>query len=380
MKITLKNTPEQCELIQAMASKDALVRMEAQTAFAEFMGKVLGKTMDQAPTIGNFYNNLPFAKDTVPSIPLDLYSDVSDMDYIHVWSQHADGGLGTNEVKPGTQEMYLDTYKLTSAISFDRKHAKNSRLDVVSKSMTRMMQEILFKQDNFAIGPVMNAVSTATTNGLSHIFRTGVSGRFLPQDLAALRTRMKRINTSFIRGTPDGTQGAITDILFSPEAAENLRSMAYNAVNTLTAPISGAIKDAVPAPESIREKLFESAGMTSFMGITFHEFLEFGQANRFNTVFDVAAGSTTYYQVDGATGGAVFDGTATGDQLMLALDRSGDALLRLTATDSDTGSSFTMQSDNQFEVYNRTGKMGMFGEVEEGRVILDVRKIAALIL
>ncbi len=378
MKITLKNTPEQCELIQAMASKDALVRMEAQNAFAEFMGKVLGQTMNQANTIGNFYSNLPFAKDTVPSIPLDLYADVTDVGYVNIWSQHADGGLGTNEVKPGTQEMYLDTYNLTSAISFDKKHAKNSRLDVVSKSMTRMMQEIMFKQDNFAIGPVMNSVASASTNGLSHIFRTSVSGRFLPQDLANLRTRMKRINTSWIKGTPDGSQGSITDILFSPEAAESLRSMAYNAINTLTAPQGSAVKDSVAAPESIRARLFETAGMAEFMGVTFHEFLEFGPANRFNTVFDVAAGSTSYYQADGSSGGGVFNDSV--DQIMLGLDRSSDALLRLTATDSDTGSSFELQADNQFEVYNRTSKMGFFGSVEEGRVILDVRKLAALIL
>lgn len=378
MKITLKNTPEQCELIQAMASKDPLVRMEAQTAFAEFMGKVLGETANNAPTLANYYSNLPFAKDTVPSIPLSLYSDVTDVGYVSIWSQHADGGLGTNEMKPGTQEMYVDTYPINSAISFDKKHAKNSRLDVVSKSMTRLMQEVLFKQENFAVGPLMSALSTASTNGLSHVFRVGTAGRFLPQDLSGLRTRMKRINTSWIRGTPDGNQGGITDILFSPEAAENLRSMAYNAINTLTAPQGSAIKDSVAAPESIRAQLFESAGMTSFMGVTFAEFLEFGANSRFNTVFDVAAGSTAYAQADGTTGSATFtDGT---DQIMVALDRNKDSLIRLTATDSDTGSSFDLQSDNQFEVYNRTGKVGFFGGMEEGRVILDVRGIAGLIL
>lgn len=377
MKITLKNTTEQCELIQAMASKDPLVRMEAQTAFAEFMGKVLGETMNQAPILANYYNNLPYAKDTVPSIPLALYSDVTDVGYVNIWSQHADGGLGTNEMKPGTQEMYIDTYNINGAISFDKKHAKNSRLDVVSKSMTRLMQEVMFKQENFAVGPLMSALSTASTNGLSHIFRVGFAGRFLPQDLAALRTRMKRINTSWIRGTPDGNQGSITDILFSPEAAENLRSMAYNAVNTLTAPQTTAIKDSVPAPESIRAQLFESAGMTSFMGITFTEFLEFGANSRFNTVFDVAAGSTSYAMADGSNGSTFTDGT---DQIMIGLDRNKDSLIRLTATDSDTGSSFDLQADNQFEVYNRTGKIGYFGGLEEGRVILDVRGLAGLIL
>jgi len=378
MKLTLKNTPEQCELIQAMASKDPLVRMEAQTAFAEFMGKVMGQTMDQAAILPNFFTNLPYSSDSPATIPLDIYSDVTDVGYVNIWSQHADGGLGTNEMKPGTQEMYIDTYNLTSAISFDKKHAAKSRLDVVSKSMTRMMQEVMFKQENYSVGPLMSALANASTNGLAHAYRVGVSARFLPQDLAALRTRMKRINTSWIRGTPSGNQGSITDILFSPEAAENLRSMAYNAINTLTAPIGSAIKDAVPAPEKIRAQLFESSGMSNFMGITFHEFNEFGASSRFNTVFDVAAGATTYAQADGTTGAAAFtDGT---DQIMIGLDRTLDSLFRVTSTDPDTNSSFDLQADNQFEVYNRTGKIGYFGSVTEGRLILDVRAIVGLIL
>jgi hypothetical protein len=380
MKITLKNTAEQIELVQAMASRDPLVRMEAQTAFAEFMGKVLGETMAQANTIGNFYTNMPFAKDSVPSIPLDLFAEVTDLDWISIWSQHADGGLGTNELKPPTQETYLDTYQIDSAISVDKRHAKGSRLDVISKCMTRMAQEILWKQDNFAIGPLMSALANASTNGKAHVVRVAVADRFLPQDLAQLRTRMKRINTSFIRGTPAGNQGSITDMLISPEAAEALRSMAYNAINTAPAPQTSPIIDGIAAPESIRAKLFESAGMSEFMGINFHEFNEFGDNQRFNLVFDAAAGGTTYYQDDGASGGAVFAGTT--DTLMVGLDRSGsDALLRLTATDSETGSEFNLMADNQFEVYNRTAnKIGWYGSMEEGRVILNNRKIMGLVL
>lgn len=378
MKLTLKNTPEQCELIQAMASKDPLVRMEAQTAFAEFMGKVMGETLNQAPVLANFFTNLPYSSESPATIPLDLYSDVTDVGYVNIWSQHADGGLGTNEMKPGTQEMYVDTYNLDSAISFDKKHAAKSRLDVVSKSMTRMMQEVLFKQENYSVGPLMSALANASTNGLAHAFRVGYAGRFLPQDLATLRTRMKRINTSFIRGTPAGNQGSVTDILFSPEAAEALRSMAYNAINTGTAPQGSAIKDSVAAPESIRAQLFESSGMTNFMNVTFHEFNDLGPISRFNTVFDVAAGSTAYAQADGSSGSATFtDGT---DQIMIGLDRNRDSLFRVTSTDPDTNSSFNLQADNQFEVYNRTGKVGFFGQVTEGRLILDTRAIMGLIL
>lgn len=372
MKITLKETPEQIQLIQAMASRDPLVRMQALTAFAEFMGKPISVAIEQAPTIGNFYTTMTYAKDTAPSIPLDLFSDVTDNGYFSVWSQHADGGLGTNEVKPPSQEMYVDTYPINSAISFHKKHAAGSRLAVISKAMSKLMQEILYVQDNFAIGPVMNAVANASTNGLSHVLRVGVADRFLPQDLANLRIRMKRINTSYMKGTAAGGQGSITDILLSPEAAEELRGMAYNAINTKGAPQGSPAQDSVAAPESIRARLFEASGISEFMGINFHEYNEFGDGKRFNTVFSGAAGSTSY-------DGSAF--TDASDTFMLALDRSKESLIRLVATDSENGSSFTLEADTQFDGSNRAkGLLGYFGSMEEGRLIMDVRGLAGLIL
>ena len=41
MKITLKRTPEQVELVKAMASRNRQVAYEAQIALAEFIGPVL---------------------------------------------------------------------------------------------------------------------------------------------------------------------------------------------------------------------------------------------------------------------------------------------------------------------------------------------------
>lgn len=380
MKITLKNTPEQVALVQAMASRDPMVRMEANNAFAEFMGKVMAEVINNAPVLSNLYSALPaFDFDTPPTVPLDLYADVTDMDYINIWSQSADGGLGTNELKPSTQEMYIPTYNLNSAVSFDKKHLAKSRLDVLSKSMTRLAQEILWKQENFSAGPLFSALANAETNGIKHVFRTRVSTRFVMDDLNDLITRMRRINTSFIRGTPVGQQGKITDILFSPEAEQELRSMAYNAINTKTAPIASAVKDSVAAPESIRAQMFDSVGLPSFFGISFSSFNEFGVGTdkRFNYTFDVAAGSTSYADYAGANG-AAFDGTAS--QVMVALDRSKDSLLKATVKD-ELGSEFTLESDNQFGVYNRAAaKVGYFGGVNEGRMILDNRALAAIIL
>lgn len=381
MKITLKNTPEQVELLKAMASRDPIVRMEANTAFAEFVGPVMAEVINNAPVLSNLYSALPaFDFDTPPTVPLDLYADITDTDFLHVWSQSADGGLGTNELKPATQEMHIPTYNHTSAWSFDRKHVAKSRLDVVSKSLTRVAQEILFKQENYSSGPLFNALANAVTNGKKHVFRTRVAGRFLMDDLNDLLTRMRRINTSFNQGTPIGGQGKVTDILFSPEAEQELRSMAYNAINTKTAPQSSAIKDSVAAPESIRAQMFDSVGVPNFFGVNFSSFNEFGEGTdkRFNLVFDVAAGSTSYADYDEANG-AVFDSSAT--QIMVALDRTRDSLLKATVKD-EYGSEFSFETDDQFNAYGSRAqkKFGMHGGVTEGRIVLDTRALMGMIL
>jgi hypothetical protein len=49
MKITLKQTPEQVELVKAMASKNRDVAYEAQTALAEFIGPVWRRSLTRLP-------------------------------------------------------------------------------------------------------------------------------------------------------------------------------------------------------------------------------------------------------------------------------------------------------------------------------------------
>ena len=140
MKITLKRTPEQIQLVKAMASRNRTVAYEAQVALAEFIGPVLAEVINNAPTISNLFTSLQFNADDNPSIPLDLYYDINDEDYVKVYSQSHAGGLPTNQVLPTASELKVATYSLDTAVSFDRRYAAKSRMDVVSKTFTRVAQ------------------------------------------------------------------------------------------------------------------------------------------------------------------------------------------------------------------------------------------------
>jgi len=382
MKITLERTPEQVELIKAMASKNRDVAYEAQTALAEFIGPVLAEVVNSAPTVSNMFTSLQFNSDESPSIPLDLYHDITDEDYIQVWSQSVAGGLPTNQVAPSQSELKFTTYTLDSALSFDKRYASRSRLDVVSKTFTRMAQEILLKQEKTSASMIMTALANATTNSEQHVIRSAQTGRFLLSDLNKLFTKAKRINTSWNGGTPAERRGrGITDLLVSPEIVEEIRGLAYNPINTKGADGSApsAATNGLAGTDSMRDAIFNSAGIPEFYGVSIQEYNEMGDGQKWNTVFGAAAGSTTFadnYAVQ--QNGGVAQAIQGGEEILVGVDLSRESMIRAVATDSESGDEFSLVTDDQF--VTRQSKIGYYGSLEEGRMIIDDRVLLGLIV
>ena len=360
MNITLERTPEQVELIKAMASKNRDVAYEAQTALAEFIGPVLAQVINTAPTVSNMFTSLQFNQEDNPSIPLDLYHDIDDEDYIQVWSQTVPGGLPTNQVAPSQSELKFTTYRLDSALSFDKRYASRSRLDVVSKTFTRMAQEILLKQEKTSAVMIMNALANAKTNDIDHVIRSAQADRFLLADLNRLFTNAKRINTAWNGGTPAERRGrGITDLLVSPEIVEEIRGLAYNPINTVSnrtisaetadgagnsAKVSGGGGD-IAATDSLRDAVFNSAGIPEFYGVSIQEYNEMGSGQKWNKVFANAAGETTLFANHFASVGEASKFVEDSEEILVGVDLSRDSMIRAIATDSETGEEFSLVTD-----------------------------------
>ena len=382
MKITLKRTPEQVELVKAMASRNRSVAYEAQVALAEFIGPVLAEVLNNAPTVSTLFQSLQFDADDNPSIPLDLYYNIADEDYIRVWSQNHAGGLPSNQVLPTASELKLATYSLDTAVDFDRRYAAKSRMDVVSKTFTRVAQEILLKQERTSATLLMTALANASTksstaNFDSHIWACELENEFVLADINSLFTLAKRINSSWIAGTPTTRTRGITDIICSPEIVESIRSMAYNPINTVGGDGAGAratdgSQNPLAAPESLRDELWRNVGLNSFMGLNILEFNEMGVGQKFNDLFATAAAAGTGAGVyTSQNSGNSFTFAGANDEIVVGVDRTRDSLIRAVATDSESGSEFTLIADDQYSI--RQNKIGYFGSVEEGRVVLDNR-------
>lgn len=367
MNITIKRTEEQVELVKAMASRDRDVAYEAQQALAAFIGPVLAEVIDQAPTLSNLFTSFSFAADDNPSIPLDLYYDVTDDEYIKVYTTNRPGGLPSSHVTPTHSEMKLSTYRLESAVDFDKRYASRSRLDVVSKTMTRLAQEILLQQESASAGLLFG---TLADSGTDHFLSSNAAGTLSLDDFNRLLTQAKRNNPAWTGGTPERSRG-ITDLIVSPEVIQSLREIAYNPVNTKGSVTQIDVGDAaeklvdvpggaIPASDAMRQALFSQAGMPEFYGISLMEIYELGKGQKYTNVAKKLIGGSNF----------------TREDLVVGLDRSRESMLRAVAIDAESGTSLTVSADDQY--VTRSKKIGYYCELEEGRTIISDRGLIAM--
>jgi hypothetical protein len=399
--LKLKNTPEQIELIKAMGSRTKSTSEPAKEAFANFLGPVVQELLANASTANLIYTDVEFNEDDNPSYPLDLYFDNQNIGYVTVWSQAVAGGLASSTDVSVQQELKFDTYRLDTAVSWMLKYARRGRLDVAAKAIERMAQEVLIKQERNAWAVALKALAEAsstnvkrmgqglghavdtTSTGIGssdqlHVLRSTNASTFLLEDMNALMTRQRRINSSWAAGTSVSSfSKGLTDIYCSPEVKQDIRAYAYEPLNTATNARGAAAGDSagIPLPDSIREEIFNNAGIQEIYGVNIVELNELGLGQKYNKIFDHYAGATSYTQVDG-TNGTTF--TEASDQIIVGVDNSKSALVRPVAIQSESGGTFSASVDDQYS--DRSEKVGFYGHVEEGRVVLDARALCGVLL
>ena len=368
MKLKLKNTPDQIELVRAMGSNDNNVSMDAQTAFAAFIGPVVQQVLMQAGSANMLFTDMPYDEDDHPSIPLDLWY-TEGAGFVTIWSQSQAGGLPSSHIE-GLSELKVSTYRLDSAINILKKYARRARLDVVSRAIERMANEVLIKRELNEWAVALQALGTALTSGLRHVIPSGAQNFFLVDDLSNLITRSKLINRSYANGTPADYNGkGITDLFVSPEIKGQVRGFAYNPMNpvsTLSAPTTSAI----PLPNETRQRIFDAAGATEIFGITLHELMELGVARKYNTLFGVNVAAGVSFAGVNFSGGT--------DEILVGVDLSRECCIRPIARNADSGATFTAVPDDQW--VSRSEKIGWYGREESGAVVVDSRALVGLIV
>jgi hypothetical protein len=169
-------------------------------------------------------------------------------------------------------------------------------------------------------------------------------------------TLVKRINTSYAGGTTTDSYG-LTDLFISPEIKADIRAFAYQPFTT-----TGAA--GTNLPDGVREEIYRGAGAQELYGVTLHELVELGVGQKYSALFDAFKGSQTFDSVT--------------KELVVGLDLSREGFIRPIARQSESGGTFTVLPDDQFVA--RSEKTGFYGSLEEGRVCIDGRVVAGLIV
>ena len=100
-----------------------------------------------------------------------------------------------------------------------------------------------------------------------------------------------------------------------------------------------------------------------------------GSAERsFNSIFR-GFSATSIIHHDGS---AAVEAFQSDDELVLGIDRSRESLVRPVAVDGENGGEFNLIADDQYSI--RQNKIGYFGSLEEGRVVLDDRALIGTVI
>lgn len=376
MKLKLKATEQQMELVKAIGQRDTNESRKAQEMLAGFIAQVISKVLLQASTVNAIYTDLPYNEDDDPSIPLELFYDQTNTQWVTVWSQAVAGGLPTSQVE-GVAEMKISTYRLDSAVSFAKKYARRSRLDVIAKAVERMAQELLIKQERNGWAVILRALAEASTNSANHMVTANTLGIFQLDEMNRLMTLIRRMNTSWANGTPTSLDSfGLTDLFVSPEVKEQIRAFAYNPMNTTAGvtPAGGTASTVgIPLPEPMRQQIYNSAGLSEIYGVAIHDINELGLNQKYNVLFSAYSPGT----VGPPDSGKVTFNPAL-HEVLVGFDLGRECFFRPIAQNADFGGSVVTMVDDQWVV--RSDKAGYYTALEQGNICIDARGVCGIII
>lgn len=374
-EISIKEDAELSVLLKSLASRNKAEFEQAMEAMAAFIGDVILAVVEQAPVVSNLFSTVTYNEGTSPTLPLDVYYDVRDRNYLQVWTQGMPGGLATNFVH-GMNELPVSVYELDSALSMSKRYARDARLDVLAAAIERMAQEILVQQEKTSANVISAVLGQAlytprgSTVQIPQGLRTATAGTFQLDDFNKIITLLQRIRPSWVGGTPVGGN-VISHLCGSPEFMEQIRSMAYQPQNTRNGATTSSGASSLAAPDSVRGQVFDAAGNPSFYGVELVNIYEMGQGQPYNSLFANYIGATN-------VGGSAFVPATQEVIWAFSLNSNKRAITRLVEKSPEGNGTVQTFVDDSFPA--RSEKIGWYTRLREGRVILDSRNLAFAIM
>jgi len=383
LHVDIKLTPEQQSIVRELASNNRTESLAAQEAIAAAVNRPLLQIIEQAPVFANWFQLYSVGPNEAPKLPLSLFFDIKQRDYLHVFTQSMAGGMATNFVQ-GISDMYVSTYPYQGGASLDKSFIRSSNLQAVAQTLERLAQEVLILQNRNATNIIMASLAAARIDGNSsntavsnlEVIRARTAGVFGLQEFNDMKTKYRRVVASWVGGTPLGIKASLTDLAVSPEIMGQIRAISFQPQNTRAGSIGAneTSNTSIGAPESVREEIWKGGGLTSFFDTDLHEYNELGVGQSYNTVFDTYAAATSYADVTGA-GSAVFNGAT--EEILVGANQSMFDLVKVRQM-PDEGSEWTVAADDSYTT--KSGKVGWYGKEQAGYTSLDGRAKLGLVV
>ena len=365
--ISLTRDNAKVKLLEAMGSNNRQTALEAQEIFAAFSAPLIQQVLDQLATHKLIYGEpIEYNSDGGdPMIPLEYFHDIGE-GLINIWSQGSPGAIPTNEIAGPVDEFRLRTYQHGTAVSMKKCYARQSRMDVVSGVLQRVLQEFIVKTEYQAWTPILTALANSRTNGDLQIINSTETGKLGFDDFNRLWTKVCRFRQSWAGGTPTASPSrGLTDLFVSCELLENIRSFAYNPANTTAVPDT-AESTAMGLPEQMRMEIFRNSGMTSIFGVNIISLLEFGVGQAWNELFD------GFY----SPGGSDPTFTKATQELALGVDLSTNAFVSCVGKNPCENSALSFIPDDSYS--SREEKLGFSSTLRAGYSVVDSKNLVGL--
>jgi hypothetical protein len=191
MKIKLKEKPEHVALIKAMGSKDGDTSKDALKVFAQLVGPLAKRVLDDANIVSNLYESLTISEYEPRTIPLDDYHDVDSEDYFRIFMASKPGDLSYN-MTTGADDIAVATFTILHAVGMYKKYLRAGRIAHAEKAIKKLMNEFVNKEKVQAIQPILDAIASSQTGGQFHVIRSTTANQVTLNDFNRLMTKASR--------------------------------------------------------------------------------------------------------------------------------------------------------------------------------------------
>lgn len=319
--VEVKLNPDVMRQVRASAETE-----EGATLFARAIAQVVQGAWKagvlEPDLLGDIFSRVPLAPGSTAHFPLDIYAPGFE-DRFRAFVMPKEGHIPDRVVD--SDELYVPTYKLHSAISWGLDYVRDARWDVVARAIEIYANSFVRKLNDDGWHVILQAAAQNTV-----VNDTAASaGVFTKKLLLDMMVNIKRLTS--------GRNSRLTDLYCSPEVIADIRNFDNTVLDDVT------LRELISSSEDRIPTLY---------GVRLHEMLEFGASQEYQTYLTGTLGAS--------------------------LAGGGD-LEFVVGWDGSNRDSFVMPVREEMKMFDdpalhRKAKAGVYGWMEVGFAALDTRR------